>query len=66
MWLEDQLGHVLYDHLDPTELPTLQQIRTFIDAFQAHMTKNRAIGGFLRFTPPGFPAQRKFALKRTD
>ncbi|WP_338016887.1 DUF2935 domain-containing protein [Paenibacillus antri] len=64
MWLEDQLGHavLLYDHIDPTELPTLQQTRTFIDAFQAHMAKNRAIGGFLRFTPPGFPVQRKFAV----
>jgi hypothetical protein len=63
MWVEDQLGHavLLYDHIDPTELPTLQQTRAFIDAFQAHMVKNRAIGGFLRFTPPGFPVQRNFA-----
>jgi hypothetical protein len=64
MWLEDQLGHavLLSDHLDPSELPLLEQTRKFIDAFQAHMVKNRAIGGFLRFTPPGFPAQRKFAF----
>ncbi|WP_146241135.1 DUF2935 domain-containing protein [Paenibacillus sambharensis] len=64
MWLEDQLGHaiLLSDHIDPTELPLLQQTGTFIDAFQAHMAKNHAIGGFLRFTPPGFPAQRKFAV----
>ncbi|MCI3920854.1 DUF2935 domain-containing protein [Paenibacillus sp. TRM 82003] len=64
MWLEDQLGHavLLSNHLDPTELPAIQQTRTFIEAFQAHLTRNRAIGGFLRFTPPGFPAQRKFAV----
>lgn len=64
MWLEDQLGHavLLSDHLDPSELIVLQQARKFIEAFQAHMVKNRAIGGFLRSTPPGFPAQRKFAF----
>ncbi|MFS0836637.1 DUF2935 domain-containing protein [Paenibacillus sp. 1P03SA] len=63
MWLEDQLGHavLLWDHLDPVEIELSEQARRYSNTFQAYMVKNRAMGGYLRFTPPGFPAQRRFA-----
>ncbi|WP_068777014.1 DUF2935 domain-containing protein [Paenibacillus sp. FJAT-26967] len=63
MWLEDQLGHavLLWDHLDPVEVELSETGRRFSNTFQSYMVKNRAMGGYLRFTPPGFPAQRRFA-----
>lgn len=63
MWLEDQLGHtvLLGNHLDPTEMELLKSTQLYGQQFSAHIVKNTAIRGFLRFTPPGFPVQQKFA-----
>ncbi|MEF3305631.1 DUF2935 domain-containing protein [Paenibacillus sp. GYB003] len=63
LWLEDQLGHavLLRNILDPVELAFSSQAGHFVQVFQAFMVKNRAMEGYLRFTPPGFPAQNQFA-----
>lgn len=63
MWLEDQLGHtvLLGNHLDPTEMELLKSTQQYAQQFSAHIVKNTAIRGFLRFTAPGFPVQQKFA-----
>lgn len=63
MWLEDQLGHtvLLGNHLDPTEIELLKSTQQYAQQFSAHIVKNTAIRGFLRFTAPGFPVQQKFA-----
>lgn len=63
MWLEDQLGHtvLLANHLDPTEFELDKSTQLYAQQFSAHIVKNNAIRGFLRFTEPGFPVQQKFA-----
>jgi len=63
LWMEDQLGHavLLRNILDPVEIPLTNEAATIATAFQAHLTKSRAIHGYLRFTPPDFPAQLEFA-----
>lgn len=63
MWLEDQLGHaiLLKDHLDPAELHLLQRCAVFIQQFEGYILQNQSIRLFLRFNPPNFPVQRKFA-----
>jgi hypothetical protein len=63
LWLEDQLGHavLLRNVLDPAEVLLTERAVEFSRLFQAHMAKNRAIQGYLRFTPPGFPVQQQFA-----
>ena len=63
MWLEDQLGHavLLGNHLDPTEIELGKSTQQFAQQFEAHIVKNTAIRGFLRFTAPNFPVQQKFA-----
>ncbi|KIL41450.1 hypothetical protein SD70_07380 [Gordoniibacillus kamchatkensis] len=63
LWLEDQLGHALLlaNILDPAEIPLINRVRKAIDEFQAHLVKNQNIKGFLRFTPPNFPLQLRFA-----
>ncbi len=63
LWLEDQLGHtaLLIDLLDLVEVKLIQKAEQFKSEFSAHIVKNEAIKGFLRFTPPGFAVQKKFA-----
>lgn len=63
LWLEDQLGHaaLLIDLLDPVELELVRQAEQYKKEFSAYIVKNDAMKGFLRFTPPGFPAQKHFA-----
>lgn len=63
LWLEDQLGHALLlrNVLDPVESGLAEKAAGFARTFQAHMIKNRAIRGYLRFLQQGFPAQRQFA-----
>ncbi|NEW07006.1 DUF2935 domain-containing protein [Paenibacillus sp. SYP-B3998] len=63
MWLEDQLGHtvLLENHLDPTEIELVRSTQQYAQHFEAHIVKNNAIRGFLRFTPPNFTVQMKFA-----
>ncbi|NQX63839.1 DUF2935 domain-containing protein [Paenibacillus qinlingensis] len=63
LWLEDQLGHavLLSGLLDPVERILGLETDKFASLFSAYMTKNRAMQGYLRFTPPGFPAEIQFA-----
>lgn len=63
LWLEDQLGHaaLLRRALDVSEQILLEQVGTITKLFSAHMLKNDAIKGYLRFLPPQFPAQISFA-----
>lgn len=63
LWLEDQLGHavLLRNILDPVEAGLSEKAIEYSRAFEAHMIKNRAIQGYLRFIQPGFPAQQQFA-----
>ncbi|WP_257347114.1 DUF2935 domain-containing protein [Pseudalkalibacillus decolorationis] len=63
LWLEDQLGHsaLLIQILDAVELPLLQQAEHFKNVFSAHIIKNDAIKGYLRFIKPGFSVQNHFA-----
>lgn len=63
LWLEDQLGHalLLQNHLDPVEGPLHEKTNGFIKIFQSHMVRNHHMRNYLRFTNPGFPAQRLFA-----
>ncbi|MDR6554296.1 DUF2935 domain-containing protein [Paenibacillus qinlingensis] len=63
LWLEDQLGHavLLNGLLDPVEIPLGVETDKFASLFSSYMTKNRAMQGYLRFTPPGFPAEIRFA-----
>jgi len=53
LWLQNQLGHaiLLRNILDPTETELTQQTVAFIQIFQAHIVRNEAIKGFLRFGP---------------
>nr|WP_166241866.1 DUF2935 domain-containing protein [Paenibacillus turpanensis] len=64
LWLEDQLGHaiLLRNILDPVEIMLSEQAGRFAQELQAYIVKNKAMRGYLRFTPPNFPAQRQFAL----
>lgn len=63
LWLEDQLGHALLvaNVIDPAEIPLIERAHTAIKEFQAHLVKNQDMKGFLRFTPPNFPLQIRFA-----
>ena len=63
LWLEDQLGHALLlkTVLDPFEKPLEKQADFYMNAFRLYISQNELIKGYLRFTRPGFPAQRKFA-----
>ncbi|WP_248926269.1 DUF2935 domain-containing protein [Paenibacillus hamazuiensis] len=65
LWLEDQLGHALLlaNVLDPAEIPLVERVHAAAKQFQAHMAKNLAIKGYLRFTPPNFPLQLRFAAE---
>ncbi|MFD0588835.1 DUF2935 domain-containing protein [Paenibacillus sp. GCM10027627] len=63
LWLEDQLGHavLLQNVLDPVEIGYSEQADSYAKAFQAHMLKNDAIKGYLRFITPGFAVQMQLA-----
>ncbi|WP_035351903.1 DUF2935 domain-containing protein [Fictibacillus gelatini] len=63
LWLEDQVGHaaLLIRSIDGVELPLVKETEQFKQQFEAHMVKNEAIKGYLRFTPQNFPAQIHFA-----
>jgi hypothetical protein len=63
LWLEDQLGHaaLLNRALDGVELILHEKVNTLSKLFSAHMLKNDAIKGYLRFMPPHFPVQISFA-----
>lgn len=63
LWLEDQIGHasLLNRALDGIELILKEKVDTLSKLFSAHMLKNDAIKGYLRFLPPHFPVQIAFA-----
>ncbi|WP_456276590.1 DUF2935 domain-containing protein [Bacillus sp. AK128] len=63
LWLEDQLGHasLLRRSLDGVEQLMLERVNNMIKVFSAHMLKNDAIKGYLRFIQPNFSAQIQFA-----
>jgi hypothetical protein len=67
LWLEDQLGHaaLLRRSLDGVELLLIERVNKLSSLFQAHILKNEAIKGYLRFLPPHFPAQIAFAREVT-
>ncbi|WP_179223531.1 DUF2935 domain-containing protein [Paenibacillus tyrfis] len=68
LWLEDQLGHAVLarNALDPVEIPLSLKVHQVEQEFQAHIVKNKAIRGYLRFTPPLFPVQRSFAKEVSE
>lgn len=63
LWLEDQLGHtaLLKRSIDGVELLLLERLNTLSQLFSAHILKNEAMKGYLRFSSPHFPAQISFA-----
>ncbi|WP_371018104.1 DUF2935 domain-containing protein [Pseudalkalibacillus sp. JSM 102089] len=63
LWLTDQVGHasLLIDILDPIEVEFITKAQTIQNQFRVYISKNRAMRGFLRFTPSGFRAQQRFA-----
>ncbi|MBW7473887.1 DUF2935 domain-containing protein [Paenibacillus oenotherae] len=63
LWLEDQLGHavLLQGLLDPVERTLGAEADKYAAQFSSYLVKNRAMQGYLRFTPPGFPSEIKFA-----
>ncbi|MFD0672919.1 DUF2935 domain-containing protein [Cohnella sp. GCM10027633] len=63
LWLEDQQGHalLLLNHLDPVERRLSLEAERYAGVFGGYRMTNYAMEEFLRFTPPGFPAQRYFA-----
>lgn len=63
LWLEDQLGHasLLINHLDVAELGWIEKVQRAQATFSALMIKQRQIRKYLRFTPPNFPVQLRFA-----
>jgi Domain of unknown function (DUF2935) len=63
LWLEDQLGHaaLLRRSLDGVELTLHERVNKLSQLFSAHIIKNEAMKGYLRFMPPHFPAQISFA-----
>lgn len=65
LWLEDQQGHalLLLNHLDPVERGLITEAEKYAGAFGAYRMTNFAMTDYLRFTPPGFPAQRHFSAE---
>lgn len=63
LWLTDQVGHssLLIDILDPIEVELIAKAQSIQNQFRVYISKNRAMRGFLRFTPSGFRAQQRFA-----
>jgi hypothetical protein len=67
LWLGDQLGHanLLHDLADLTDVMKAEAIRTAED-LRTHLIRNKAIHGYLRFTPPGFDEQLEAAAEAAD
>ncbi|MFD2611258.1 DUF2935 domain-containing protein [Paenibacillus gansuensis] len=65
LWLEDQVGHavLLRNVLDPIELGLTEQANNYSRIFQAHLLKNDAFKGYLRFIQPGFEAEKQLAVE---
>lgn len=65
LWLEDQQGHaiLLQNHLDPVERQLALETDRFASLFASYRLENIAMEEYLRFTPPGFPAQRQFSAE---
>jgi hypothetical protein len=63
LWLEDQLGHaaLLRRALDGVEQILHERVNNLTKLFSAHIVKNEAMKGYLRFMPDQFPAQIAFA-----
>ncbi|WP_433945338.1 DUF2935 domain-containing protein [Paenibacillus sp. SN-8-1] len=63
LWLEDQLGHaiLLRNTLDPMEVDLIHRIDAYSLKIQGFMVQNRAMFGYLRFSPPGFRRQQLLA-----
>jgi hypothetical protein len=70
LWLDDQLGHaMLLQELSPlstADRAFLQEAAAMGDEFRSHLIRNKAIQGYLRFTPAGFPAQIEFAREAAE
>jgi hypothetical protein len=68
LWLDDQLNHaqLLEKAMDPVELQLAKEAHIIAEDFRSHLIKNRAIHGFLRFSPPDFPAQVEFAREAAE
>ncbi|MGE6299976.1 DUF2935 domain-containing protein, partial [Guptibacillus hwajinpoensis] len=52
---------LLIDILDPIEVEFITKAQNIQNQFRVYISKNRAMRGFLRFTPSGFRAQQRFA-----
>lgn len=65
LWIEDQLGHAVLLHglLDPVEQALGAEANRYASLFSSYMVKNRAMQSYERFTPPGFPAETRFAAE---
>ncbi|MDF2925013.1 MAG: hypothetical protein K0R57_3927 [Paenibacillaceae bacterium] len=63
LWLDDQLNHArqLCGYMQPTDRDLSVKAGALADEFRSHLLHNKTILGFLRFTPPGFPEQLRFA-----
>ncbi|ARU62759.1 hypothetical protein CBW65_18630 [Tumebacillus avium] len=61
LWIIDQIGHaeLLKDAFDPVELPLEAKTAEYQRGMQALWVKHGQMTKFLRFTPPGFPAQQQ-------
>lgn len=61
LWLDDQLGHAcLLQELageDENAAAIVREAARAAEEFRSHLIRNKAINGYLRFTPPGFPEQ---------
>lgn len=68
LWLDDQLGHVtLLRGMDlPAGLGLPDEAAAIAERIRSHLIRNKDMQGFLRFTPPGFPAQLEFAREAAE
>ncbi|TCP59129.1 DUF2935 family protein [Tumebacillus sp. BK434] len=62
LWIIDQIGHaeLLKDTFDPVELLSETKTTDYQRVLQALWIKHQQMTKYLRFTPPGFPAQQQF------
>ncbi|WP_436664431.1 DUF2935 domain-containing protein [Alicyclobacillus acidoterrestris] len=62
LWLFDQSGHgtLLADVLDPIEISLLKEVRGYVDVFLVDLATNIVLKHYLKFTPPGFPFEKRF------
>jgi hypothetical protein len=63
LWLDDQLGHaeLIQELLAPLSLQHAVEAGSLAEEFRSHLLSNKAIQGYLRFTPPGFSGQLNLA-----